>query len=179
MVRGFSALDADRAAGPWRLTLSGDPRSASTCSLEPAVCDVVGFNLMESGHEAAEYVAAGLRMTRRWKLEAARDEWLKRSRKKDGSRYSNLPAAGRTEILRALRRTTLMDFLYEIRRRTNYESVDEYGSDATDAEVQASMRAFSMSLRAAYCSMKPKSPGTRGQRRSPMRQPSGRGRSNE
>lgn len=133
--RDFESQRARRAAGPWRLTLSGDPKAASTCSLEPAVCTVTGFNLLESGHEAAEYVAAGLRMTRKWKLEAARDEWLKRSRKKDGSRYQNLSPAGRAEILSGLRRTTLIDFLYEMRRRTNYESVDEYGSDATDAEV--------------------------------------------
>jgi hypothetical protein len=99
---------------------------------------VVGFNLLESGHEAVEYVAAGLRMTRRWKVETVREEWLKakRNRKKDGRRYTNLPASGRAEILCGLRRTTLMDFLYEMRRRTNYESVDEYGSDATDSEVR-------------------------------------------
>lgn len=134
--RDFESQRARRAAGPWRLTLSGDPRSATTCSLEPAICNVLGFNLLESGHEPAEYVAAGLRMTRRWKFEAARDEWLRKNRKKDGSRYSRLSTAGRTEILRRLRRTTLMDFLYEMRRRTNYESVDEYGSNATDAEVR-------------------------------------------
>ncbi len=134
--RDFESQRARRAAGPWRLTLSGDPKSPNTCVLEPAVCSVAGFNLLESGHEAAEYVAAGLRMTRKWKLEAARVEWLKGSRKKDGRRYASLPAAGRAEILRGLRRTTLMDFLYEMRRRTNYESVDEYGSDASDAEVR-------------------------------------------
>jgi hypothetical protein len=29
-----------------------------------------------------------------------------------------------------------MDFLYELRRRSNYEGVDEYGSDAEDANVE-------------------------------------------
>ncbi|MEU7918074.1 hypothetical protein [Micromonospora zamorensis] len=133
--KDFESQRARRSAGPWRLTLSGDPKFPDKCLLDPGVCKVSGFNLLESGHEAAEYVAAGLRMTRKWKIESARDEWLKRNRKKDGSRYQNLPAAGRVDILSSLRRTTLMDFLYEMRRRTNYESVDEYGSDATDAEV--------------------------------------------
>jgi hypothetical protein len=29
-----------------------------------------------------------------------------------------------------------MDFLWELRRRTNYESVDEYGSDSDDIDVE-------------------------------------------
>lgn len=29
-----------------------------------------------------------------------------------------------------------MDFLHELRRRSNYEGVDEYGSDAEDANVE-------------------------------------------
>jgi hypothetical protein len=39
-------------------------------------------------------------------------------------------------LIADLRATTLMDFLYELRRRTNYEGVDEYGSDADDRIVE-------------------------------------------
>jgi hypothetical protein len=75
-------------------------------------------------------------MTRRWKIALQRDDWLRKSRTKDGSQRRRLPAGERAKLVMSLRPTTLMDFLYELRRRSNYEGVDEYGSDAEDANVE-------------------------------------------
>ncbi len=132
----FESQRVRRAAGPWRVALAGDPDDISSCRLTPAVCTMTKFNPMELSREPAEYVAAALRMTRRWKIEAAREDWLKKNKRPNGAGYKVLPTRGREEILGRMRRTTMMDFLYELRRRTNYETVDEYGSDADDDAVQ-------------------------------------------
>lgn len=136
--KDFESQRARRAAGPWALTLCGDPSKVDTCVLSPSPCALTGFNLMEHGHEPIDYAAAGLRMTRRWKFEAAHINWLKshHNRKRDGTSYMALPAFGKAQILEKLPRTTTMDFLYELRCRTNYRTTDEYGSDASDDDVQ-------------------------------------------
>jgi len=132
----FESQRVRRAAGPWAVTLAGDPDKVAECLLAPAICTMSAFNLMEQHRDPSEYLAAALRMTRRWKVELARLDWLSKNKKSNGQPYRNLPAHGRAEILTRLRRTTVMDFLYELRRRTNYESVDEYGSDADDTDVE-------------------------------------------
>jgi len=132
----FESQRSRRAAGPWAVTLAGDPQDLASCQLAPAICTMTAFNPMETFREPAEYVAAALRMARRWKVELGREDWLTKNKRPNGERYKNLPARGRSEVVARLRRTTVMDFLYELRRRTNYESVDEYGSDADDAAVE-------------------------------------------
>lgn len=131
---------SQRAAGgfrSWGVTLSGDPKEADLCSLSPPIVEPYGFNPMEQSHRAEAYVWAALRMTRKWKLEATRDEWLKKNKRADGTFRKNLPAKARTTLCAQLRPTTLMDFLYELRCRANYRGVEEYGSDADDSSVRA------------------------------------------
>jgi hypothetical protein len=65
-----------------------------------------------------------------------RDDWLRKNKTKSGAQRKRLPAAVRLKIVTDLRPTTLMDFLYELRRRSNYEGVDEYGSDAESTNVE-------------------------------------------
>ncbi|MGL4744104.1 MAG: hypothetical protein ACRCXL_06900 [Dermatophilaceae bacterium] len=43
----------------------------------------------------------------------------------------------RDEIVKNERATTLMDFVYELRCRANYRSIDEYAVDVDDATVVA------------------------------------------
>lgn len=125
------------APGPWGVTLKGDPEDASTCIFTPVMSGDISFNPMERGHLPKEYLGLALRMTRRWQIEFRRADWLKDSshRTSKGEPYKVLPRRGRDEILGRLRPTTLLDLVYELRRRTNYESADEYGSDADDAAV--------------------------------------------
>lgn len=134
--REFATQRAKSCFGGWGVTLSGDPEDPKTCVLDPAIATPSSFNLMEQGHADEDYVWAALRMTRRWKIALARDDWLKKNKKPDGSKRKNLPGKDRAGIVAGLRPTTMMDFLYEMRRRTNYEGVEEYGSDADDHVVQ-------------------------------------------
>jgi hypothetical protein len=108
----------------------------SDCVFAPQVAVPYSFNPMELSHEPEQFVCAALRMTRRWKIAQNRNDWLRRNKTKNGAPRKKLPALERAKIVADLRPTTLMDFLYELRRRANYEGVDEYGSDAEDANVE-------------------------------------------
>jgi hypothetical protein len=129
---------ARNAPGPWGVTLTGDPEDLSTCQFTPSILpNFAPFNPMERGRTPQEYLGTALRMTRRWQIEYRRTDWLKDSshRKSNGQQYKVLPPHGRVDILNRLRPTTVLDLVYELRRRTNYESTDEYGSDADDTAV--------------------------------------------
>jgi hypothetical protein len=133
--RDFESQRAKRSYRSWGVTLSGDPESLPGCALMPTITVPEAFNPMELSHKPQDYVWAALRMTRRWKIISARDNWLRTNKTSDGKPRKRLPSAERAKLVTNLRATTLMDFLYELRRRTNYEGVDEYGSDAEDTTV--------------------------------------------
>lgn len=134
--RDFQTQRARRAYRSWGVTLTGDPAAAGGCVLTPAITAPAAFNPMEQSHPPADYVWAALRMTRRWKVDSARENWLRANKKADGTPRKNLPGPARIKLIGDLRPTTLMDFLYELRVRTNYEGVEEYGSDAEDSYVE-------------------------------------------
>jgi hypothetical protein len=64
-------------------------------------------------------------------------EWLKArdNRKADGTMRKRLPKGEAERIANRIRPTSLPDFVYELRRRANYESTDEYGAEVTDADI--------------------------------------------
>jgi hypothetical protein len=134
--RDFQSQRARYAYRSWGVTLAGEPESLADCVFDPQITMPYSFNLMELSHEPEQYVCAALRMTRRWKVALQRDDWLRKNKTKSGSQRRRLPVAERARLVTSLRPTTLMDFLYELRRRSNYEGVDEYGSDAEDANVE-------------------------------------------
>ena len=123
---------------PWCATLAGDPEQVDDCLLRPVSLVVpYAFNPMERSHEPAAYVWAALRMTRRWKFAVARSVWLneKKNRKADGTPRKRLPKGEAERIAAKMRPTSLFDFVYELRRRANYETVDEYGAEIADADI--------------------------------------------
>jgi hypothetical protein len=120
----------------WGVTLAGDPVDVTAAVLAPPITTPSAFNLMELSHDPEDYVFAALRMTRRWRLDGARTDWLKGKKTKGGTPRKTLPAADRTTLISALRPTTVLDFMYELRVRTNHEGVEEYGSDADDSTVE-------------------------------------------
>ena len=134
--RDFQSQRAPYSYRSWGVTLAGDPKSLTDCIFSPQIAIPYSFNLMELSHEAEQYVCAALRMARRWKIALLRDDWLRKNPLKNGGNRKRLPAAERAKIVTNLRPTTLMDFLYELRRRSNYEGTDEYGADAEDANVE-------------------------------------------
>jgi hypothetical protein len=66
--RDFQSQRVKRAYRSWGATLTGDPASPSICVISPPITTPVAFNLMELSHPSEDYVWAGLRMTRRWKV---------------------------------------------------------------------------------------------------------------
>ena len=141
-VDQHSALQEDFAKNrtakmplPWSVTLTGDPDDPASCRLTPAITVPEAFNPVSTKHEPEDYVWAALRMARRWKVEVARREWIKHHRRSNGQAYKALPKGKRAEIVTKLRPTTILDFIYELRRQANYETADEYASDANDAQV--------------------------------------------
>jgi hypothetical protein len=133
--RDYSAQRARHGYRSWGVALVGDPDNVPSCVLTPAIGTPLGFNLMEQSHSPNDYVFAALRMTRGWKVETLRTEWLKSRKTKAGQPRKNLPAAERSALVSQLRPTTLLDYLYELRVRANYQGVEEYGSDADDTAV--------------------------------------------
>jgi hypothetical protein len=47
-----------------------------------------------------------------------------------------LPKGEAERIANRIRPTSLPDFVYELRRRANYESTDEYGAEVADADIR-------------------------------------------
>jgi len=121
---------------PWSLTLAGDPEDLETCDLKPPIVKPYSITPIERSHEPSAYAWAALRMARRWKVELARESWFndRKHRKPDGSKRQRLPKGIKKKLALGLRPTTLYDFLWELRRRANYESSDEYGSDVGIAD---------------------------------------------
>lgn len=134
--RDYQAQRVRNGQRSWGVTLKGDPQDPAKCVVSPSICVPAGFNPMELSHRPEEYVFAALRMTRRWQLDAARSSWLKNAKTAKGLPRKQLPSTERLRLVADVRPTTILDFMYELRARTNYEGVEEYGSDADDSAVE-------------------------------------------
>lgn len=124
---------------PWGARLEGNADDPLGCSLTPSsLVEPYSFNPLERSHPPEAYLWAALRMTRRWKFDDAREQWLRarENRKKDGSVRKILPKGKPAELRQGLRPTTLLDFVYELRRRAHYVTVDEYGAEISDLDIQ-------------------------------------------
>ncbi len=133
----YEGVRAQRGYGSWKLRFSGDPEKVGSCTVAPPVAKPIGFNLMEQWHDPVDYLVAGLRMSHRWRLEKRRDDWLanKNHRRPNGQPYKRLPTGMGATPAANMRPSTVLDLLYDLRVRTNYLGVEEYGSDAGDDDV--------------------------------------------
>jgi hypothetical protein len=131
---------------PWCFLMSGDPEAFEDCDTEPrSTRPSDPFNPMEQFHPPESYVWATLRMTRRWTLADARQEFLKKAKTKAGKPRKNLPHGQRVALASATRSTSLLDFLYELRCRANYDSLDEY-LNADDRTIERAHQALAFLL---------------------------------
>lgn len=126
------AGQARRFPRPWSIRLDGDPDDLEACKLTPPIVEPYALASIKRGHPSADYIWGALRMARRWKLELVRDSWIRQNRNRDGSKRQRLPPGMKSKLALGLRATTLHDFLWELRRRANYESADEYTSEVAD-----------------------------------------------
>jgi len=133
----FGRNRAARLPTPWNVRLAGDPRSPASTSLSPPLTPTIGFNPMERRHAAVEYVWMALLIARRWKLREAIENWIARNPKtKAGKPRKGVTPGAVRGIAADLYPTTLLDFIYELRRQANYETADEYFSEADDDDVE-------------------------------------------
>jgi hypothetical protein len=125
---------------PWSASLTGDPEHPDQCHIGPSAwCTPGKVDPMQADLAPAAYLFAALRMTRRWKLDQAREDWLRdsrRNRRPNGQPYKKLPPAARRQLVLSQWPTTLLDFVYELRRRADYEHVDEYTADTGEAAME-------------------------------------------
>jgi hypothetical protein len=135
-VAGQFAAEVHRCPKPLSVTLVGDPELVESCALSPPIVEPYPLRPIERSHPAPDYLWGALRMARRWQLELAREAWLsdRANRKKNGEKRKILPPGKKHELGLELRPTTLHDFLWELRRRANYESADEYSSEVGAAD---------------------------------------------
>lgn len=75
-----------------------------------------------------DWVAKTLRTTRRFFLEQRVERWKRENRTRAGAPYRRIPPAARQRIRQQLYGTTLFDFLYRLRIRSNYRDVDDFVS---------------------------------------------------
>lgn len=118
---GFLLRDAEHLA--FRETSMGDVNALST----PTPRDASG-----------NWISKILRTTRHFFLEQQEAKWKKDNRTTAGNPYRRIPPAQRHRIRDSLYPTTLFDFLYRLRIRSNYRDVDDFVSGvltASDAEV--------------------------------------------
>jgi hypothetical protein len=120
---------------PWGLSLAGDPRSPESVTLTPQIVTPYAFSPVERSHEPEAYLWAALRMARTWRLAVERKQWLRDNKRATGKPYKVLPPGRGTLIAGSLRPTTLLDFLYELRRQVSYQTADQYAVDASSAEL--------------------------------------------
>lgn len=146
----FQSERARHCFGSLRYSLAGDPQDAASCTLNGPRQrnDDSGFNPMEHRDDPVDHIWAALRTARKWVLRTARQAWLEKARKPDGSKYRKLTPQGKADVLGGLRPTTYMDLLYELRCSTNYRTVDEFAHALDDEHV----RRYDNGLRHLYSS---------------------------
>lgn len=135
VIKTHSAFHRDFAATaskfplPWNVTMNGDPENMKPSLFVPEITDDVGIDPLRGGYDPPAYLAAALRTTRRRQLSDKREEWLASGTTKSGTPRKRMPDEARVQLLERLRGTTLIDLMYELRRRANYNTGDEFMTD--------------------------------------------------
>lgn len=136
LQRTFSTQFASSLPLPWGGRLHGDPASPTSCSFEPVGLLPAALPTVDpvahTRHSPEEMLLATLRMARKWSLDTQRERWLANNKTKQGRPRKKLPAAERSRLVTKLWPTTLLDFVYGLRVRSNYQQIDEYVSGAKD-----------------------------------------------
>jgi hypothetical protein len=81
---------------PWSASLTGDPEHPDQCHICPSAWFTPGkVDPMQADLPPAAYLFAALRMTRRWKLDQAREDWLRDTRRTSGLMVSPIRSSQR------------------------------------------------------------------------------------
>lgn len=115
-----------RAVGSWSFACTGDPDRRETVRLVPGNLEIVAGSGLSPSLPPFDYVALSLLTARNlhWghrKDAFTKDEGVKR-----------LTGRRRDVLLSRVPESTLMDLLFHLRRRANYEEINEYDSQVDD-----------------------------------------------
>ena len=135
-LRAFAAEVASRPrlfGLPWCVLAVGDPEVTTPDVKNCPKKELESVNplIRLHGDDCWNLVALFLRTTRQRRLRAAVDSWKQKNKRKVIRR------AERDVLLKSLRPTSLMDALYRLRIRSNYEDADLYltgGASERDSE---------------------------------------------
>lgn len=137
VLRSASSVIRQRALfpSPWSYACSGGYllRDAAHIGFQSQqISDVKHLSTPGSISASDDWVAKALRTTRKFFLEQREENWKSQNRTKSGHRYQRIPPGERQRIRSQLHATTLFDFLYRLRIRSNYRDVDDFVSGQLD-----------------------------------------------
>jgi len=123
----------DRFPQPWRTVLSDDPAKDSIDLVNaPASLTLSLRNPLASlpGSDPWQFYGLLLRTTRSRQVKKSISDWKRTNRRK------RIYERERAQLISNLRPTTMFDFLYRLRTRSNYQDIDSFAfSDVTTSDA--------------------------------------------
>jgi hypothetical protein len=123
----------DRFPQPWRTVLADDPAENSLKLINgPARLKLNLRNPLASpsGTNPWQFYGLLLRTTRSRQVKKSISDWKRANQRKRIYRHE------RAQLIATLRPTTMFDFLYRLRTRSNYQDIDSFAfSDVTTADA--------------------------------------------
>ena len=133
VLRSASSLIRERALfpSPWNYACAGgylltDAQHIGFQSVQ--ISDVSALSTPGRHPVGDDWASKALRTTRKFFLSQREDDWKSENRTRSGHPYRRIPPNRRQLIRRQLHPTTLFDFLYRLRIRSNYRDVDDFVS---------------------------------------------------
>jgi hypothetical protein len=142
-LRSMSSVVAYRGVfpAPWSFACSGGHTlgdAVHTGFPSGRIYDVNALTTPPGTYSYDDWSSKILRTTRKFFLEQAEQKWKAGHRTKRGAHYKRIPSAERQRIASRVHPTTVFDFVYRLRIRSNYRDVDDFVSgQLSDSDAQA------------------------------------------
>lgn len=128
--KDFRSNRIQRATGAWSYWSTGDTGMRDSISLMPTSTTIPKFSGLSWNLGPGDYLALSMLTARNWHIEYKKNEYKKNSKVKQ------LRGQQRLDFFSRNNESTLLDLVYQLRRRANYEEIDEYGSEVGDDVVE-------------------------------------------
>lgn len=127
--KDFRKHRRDRAVGSWSFAAIGDPGRRNTIRVVPGDLEIASGSGLSLSLAPFEYLALGLLTARNMHWDHKKDAFTK----EEG--VIRLAGHRRDLLLSRNPESSLMDLLYHLRRRANYEEINEYDSLVDDSVI--------------------------------------------
>lgn len=116
--------------GSWRYSCHGDTRKRDSLRVNPGSLEIPKhLSALSTQLSPEDYLLQALLTTRNWHLKH-QIETYKRSQ-----RIKTLSGKKREQFLAKNSASSILDFLYQLRQRSNYEENNEYGAEVEDGSI--------------------------------------------